>query len=99
MAESPVDFKFPDRLNMPRHNGSDRKINRPAELVAKLAESEGYESFAELVEDRGHNSVVPGICWLCRSYTTEVEPDQTEGYCENCGEGSVISAVEFALAG
>ena len=38
------------------------------------------------------DSVQPGICKneLCE-YTTEVEPDQEEGYCEDCNTNTVIS--------
>jgi hypothetical protein len=97
--EKPIpEFRFPDKLNMPRHDGSKRTIHKPGELCAKLAESEGFDSFGALVDHYTCDSVSPGICWLCQSYTTEVEPDQREGYCENCGEGSVISAIELALA-
>ena len=37
-------------------------------------------------------SVVPGICMNegC-DYVTEVEPDQTRGWCEECGTNTVVS--------
>jgi hypothetical protein len=44
------------------------------------------------------DSVCPAICMTegC-DCTTEMEPDQTEGYCEACGGNTVVSA--FVLAG
>lgn len=45
------------------------------------------------------DSVAPGICMNdgC-DYITEVEPDQSEGYCENCDTCTVTSALVLAGA-
>ena len=69
-------------------------------MSAKLDElvaAEGYANFDELLEALIFDSVSPGICINpgC-SYTTEIEPDQTAGYCERCGTQTVQSALVLA---
>ena len=60
-----------------------------ADVLARL---EGYGDVMELLEERGMDSVQPGICTNpdC-NYTTEVEPDCYNGFCENCGTHTVQS--------
>lgn len=72
------------------------RIGRSNKLL-KLAESEGFATADDLIEVRGHDSVVPGICTSehC-DYTADVEPDQDSGWCENCGTGTVQSALVLA---
>lgn len=75
-------------------------IPSPARRRAKLAqliESEGFESEDALLEAAISDSVCPAICLNdgC-DYTCEMEPDQTEGYCEVCGTGSMASALILA---
>jgi hypothetical protein len=51
--------------------------------LAALLQSEGYDTLEELLEAVFSDSVSPGICMNSGcDYTTEVEPDQTEGWCE-----------------
>jgi hypothetical protein len=66
------------------------------ELLDQLAKDWGYDSGMELIEDYALQSVVPGICKRC-NYSTDVEPDQYKGWCEECDEGTVVSCL--ALAG
>lgn len=65
--------------------------------LADLVTSEGFESEAALLEEYGLDSVVPGICMRkdC-DYTSSVEPDQTEGWCESCDATTVKSALILA---
>lgn len=63
--------------------------------LEKLAETEGFATVEHLLEAAVLDSVCPGICAIC-DYTTEVEPDQREGYCESCGAGTVQSALVLA---
>lgn len=65
--------------------------------LTELVESEGYDTLEELLGKAAFDSVSPGICATpgC-GYTTEVEPDQAAGWCENCNSGTVVSA--FVLA-
>ena len=65
--------------------------------LATLVETEGFGSADELLEAVAHDSVSPGICTRpgC-DYTAEVEPDQREGWCEECRAGSVQSALVLA---
>lgn len=63
-----------------------------------LAEDWGYTDPTSLIEDYVFDSIAPGICMEpgC-DYSTEVEQDQTIGWCESCGTNSVKSA--FILEG
>jgi hypothetical protein len=62
----------------------------------QLADLEGME-VDEMLEQATFDSVAKGICTNpdC-DYTTEVEPDQTEGYCEACGTQTVQSCLILA---
>jgi len=57
-----------------------------------LAVAEGYPTSYDLIEERGLDSTVPGICMNdgCE-YITQVEPDQSHGYCEQCKTNTVLS--------
>lgn len=62
------------------------------EKLEQLAEE--YGSVEELLEEYGSDSVVPGICMNegC-DFMAEYEPDQREGWCDECETGSVASAL------
>jgi hypothetical protein len=62
-----------------------------------LAENESFASVTELLEACAHDSVNPGICAnpAC-DYSTEIEPDQREGWCEECRTSTVQSALVLA---
>lgn len=68
------------------------------EKIDTLCKYEGitFDDFAEIMID----SVNPGICMNedCE-YTTDVEPDQTEGWCEVCSKGTVMALSELVMAG
>jgi len=65
--------------------------------LQQLTEFTGYLVLKDMLSAVITDSVSPGICTNpdC-SYTTEVEPDQTGGWCESCGERSVVSALILA---
>ena len=66
--------------------------------LEELLELEGYEDDLDLfLNDCLTDSVCPGICMndLC-SYTTEVEPDNKEGWCEFCEDQTVCSGMILA---
>lgn len=65
--------------------------------VQRLAELEGYSSVMDMLEDATMDSICPGICVKpgCE-YTTEVEPDQSRGWCEECQANTVASALMLA---
>lgn len=65
--------------------------------LQKLAEIEGFNDPQDLLEAYIIDSVCPGICSNpdC-DYSCEVEPDQDSGWCENCNEGTVTSAMRLA---
>jgi hypothetical protein len=66
-------------------------------LLDVLAHIEGYDSSAEMLEEKGLDSVVPAICTTpgC-SYTTSMEPDQDKGFCDECKTNSVKSCLILA---
>jgi hypothetical protein len=59
--------------------------------------SEWCLSVVEFVEEYGLADVVPGICMNddC-DFTAEVEPDQRQGWCEDCGTTTVRSGIVLA---
>lgn len=65
--------------------------------LTQLASDYGYADVMGMLEYATFDSVSPGICMNegC-DYSTEVEPDQDRGWCEECQEGSVKSALILA---
>ena len=61
--------------------------------LSTLTEDWGYESTFSLVEDYMDEGLMPAICMNkgC-NYSTEMEPDQDRGWCENCNTNSLSSA-------
>lgn len=64
--------------------------------LAMLAVIEGL-TVEEMLEEATTDSVAKGICSEpgC-DYTTEVEPDQAHGHCEQCGGQTVASCLVLA---
>jgi hypothetical protein len=63
--------------------------------LEQLAQIEGFATVEQMLQEAVLDGVSPGICVVC-DYTTEVEPDQRQGWCENCGAGLVSSALILA---
>ena len=60
--------------------------------LIELARQWGHDDPLDLMDEVGMDSVQPGICMnLWCDYTTDVEPDCREGWCEICDQGSVAS--------
>lgn len=59
-----------------------------------LCEIEGFEDPMELMELASFEGVAPGICENkdC-DYSTNVEPDCHDGWCEECETNSVVSCL------
>jgi hypothetical protein len=70
--------------------------NAEASKLDQLASTWGM-SVAELIETYALETQVPGICMNpgC-TYSTEVEPDLCNGWCEECDTQSVQSAIVLA---
>ena len=63
-----------------------------------LLDVEGYDNIDEAFDELMTDSVNPGICMNSGcDYTTTVEPDSREGWCEMCGTNTVRSFTELAL--
>tara|TARA_R110002012_G_scaffold79187_1_gene201722 strand:+ start:930 stop:1181 length:252 start_codon:yes stop_codon:yes gene_type:complete len=69
-----------------------RVIERQAAKADLCAEHFGFPSAEECVEACIFDGVMPSICTngACE-YSTEYEPDQEHGFCEACGENTVVS--------
>jgi ssDNA-binding Zn-finger/Zn-ribbon topoisomerase 1 len=65
--------------------------------LATLVRIEGFDGLTELLQKYVGDSVCLGICTTpgC-NYTTEVEPDCAEGYCDRCDKQTVVSAMRLA---
>jgi hypothetical protein len=72
-------------------------LTTKAQKLMKLCEAEGYANPLDLAQAVIRDSVSPAICMTegC-DYTAEMEPDQTEGYCEACGGNTMVSALILA---
>jgi len=72
-------------------------LSYKAAKLMKLCEFEDFKRLEDLLELSVLDSVCPAICITegC-DYTTEMEPDQEEGYCEACGGNTVVSALVLA---
>jgi hypothetical protein len=72
------------------------EANAEASKLDILARESGM-SVPEYIDSYALDDVAPGICMNpdC-DYTAEVEPDQTEGWCEECETRSVRSGVVLA---
>ncbi len=66
-------------------------VSTVKDKLSTLADGYG-SSVEELLEEYGVESVVPGVCMNpdC-DYTTECEPDQRKGWCDECETPSVRS--------
>ena len=62
--------------------------------LATLIESEGFENNMDFIEAFITDSVCPAICMNedC-DYTCNLEPDQDEGWCDECGTHSMQSGL------
>ena len=65
--------------------------------LQQLMDIEGFTDSLTFMEHCMSDSVTPGICMTenC-DYSTIVEPDCVEGWCEECEKGSVKSALILA---
>ncbi len=72
---------------------------RAQELLLKLVDGDADAAFG-FVQANIIDSIIPCICSNgdC-GYTSELEPDSREGYCENCESHSMISCTELMIAG
>ena len=67
------------------------------EKLQTLAELEGFEHPEDMIEEASTDSVCPAICMNpgCDN-TAEMEPDQDQGWCDECETGSMKSALMLA---
>ncbi|MGA7452206.1 MAG: hypothetical protein WBW73_13275 [Rhodoplanes sp.] len=72
-------------------------LSAKAAKLMRLCDAAGFDCIDDLLAASVCDSVCPAICMTesC-DYTTEMEPDQQEGYCEACGGNTVVSALVLA---
>lgn len=65
--------------------------------LEQLSNDYGFEDIMDMLEAAMMDGVCPAICMNpgC-NYTTDMEPDQSRGWCEECGTNSVKSALVLA---
>ena len=69
----------------------------PCDKLHQLVAVEGYNDVYDLMDERGLDSVVPGICTTMGcNYTAEVEPDCSHGWCPCCRMQTVKSYLVLA---
>jgi hypothetical protein len=72
------------------------EANQEASKLDTLAETCGL-SVTSFIEEYALEGVVPGICMNPHcNFTADYEPDQREGWCEECETGSVRSGISLA---
>jgi hypothetical protein len=91
-------------IRHPNGSGSGSALStialcQKAAKLMKLCDIEGIFGFDDLLQAAVTASVCPAICMTegCE-YTTEMEPDQDQGFCEVCGGNTVTSALVLAIA-
>ena len=69
-------------------------LSHKAAKLMKLCDLEGYKRLHDLLRASTTDSLCPAICMTegC-DYTTEMEPDQDRGWCEECQAGTMVSAL------
>jgi len=78
---------------------TDLSIKASTAKATILADEHGYDSIDEFTQSVHADPVVPGICMeMYCNISTEVLPDQTQGYCSGCNSANVISIVQLYLA-
>lgn len=70
-------------------------MSKRGDLLRQLADGYGYDDAMSMLQDAMCDSVCPAICSVC-GYTTDMEPDQSHGWCEDCGKNTVVSALVLA---
>jgi hypothetical protein len=72
-------------------------LSAKAAKLMKLCDAAGFNCIDDLLSASIFDSLCPAICIAegC-DYTTLMEPDQREGYCDACGGNTVVSV--FVLA-
>jgi hypothetical protein len=65
--------------------------------LRKLARDEGFPTILSMLEATSGDSVSPAICTEpdC-DYSTEMEPDQDRGWCDECSKNTMASALVLA---
>lgn len=66
------------------------------DMLLALAKAEGYSNPIELIGDVMMEVKSPGICTVCGETFTNVDCDQRDGYCDNCGARCIKGVLALA---
>lgn len=58
--------------------------------IQELGEATGM-NITEMMAQSVMDGTAPAICTKC-GYTTDMEPDQDQGWCDKCQENTMVSA-------
>ena len=65
--------------------------------LEKLAVDYGFNDVMDMLEEATYDSIAPAICINSDcDYTTDMEPDQDRGWCEECETNTVQSCLILA---
>lgn len=85
--------QFADKAILKEHVNLTSDTERA--LLAYVAWSEGFDTVYDLLSEATTDSVVHGICTHCGDIT-EIEPDSSGGFCDNCEQDTVKSVLILA---
>ena len=77
--------------------GSAAYAEIKSEKLRTLTNSEGYKTVEDMLTTQGLEGTVPAICMeIDCDYTTNMEPDQTMGWCPQCKKWTMVSMLKLA---
>lgn len=65
------------------------------DMLQAVADEEGYKDIDSMLHSVIFDSIVSAVCINCGNIT-ETEPDQNEGWCEDCCTNTVKSILVLA---
>lgn len=75
--------------------GGQKMAMSSEEGLSKLVDDWGFVDEFQMLEVAGFGGTCPAICLEC-GYSTEMEPDQDRGWCEECEANTVKSCLILA---
>jgi hypothetical protein len=79
----------------PDHRLTNNDVQKTIIDLNIVAKEWGFDDDLAMIEEYFHDSLCPGVCKEC-GFSTEVEPDQERGWCDDCGKTSVVSIMVIA---
>lgn len=64
-----------------------------ATLLRLVADEMGFAQVSDMLTTAAIDSLSPGICTSCHAIVDEIEPDQDDGYCDECDDHGPVKSV------